>query len=248
MKTVIRLKTIDSTHKFALRWIEGGKDISEYAIIADRQTDSIGRCGRKWTSVPGNLFVSFIKTFPDYADLGQLSITTACAVRESIGHYLPDDSHLYLRWPNDIYYKKSKISGILLAALGHWLVISVGVNVNPVPSLSSAISIGEVLKSFDGKSRVPTSREMLPRVSADIEKWFDNLKDLGFFYVRDHWLRYINEIDCKITIKNGRESLCGVFSGIDEFGRLILKKNDRSIFVSSGDVFINEEGITVQYE
>ncbi|MDR2068234.1 MAG: biotin--[acetyl-CoA-carboxylase] ligase [Holosporaceae bacterium] len=248
MNSVIRLKIIDSTHKFALRLIESGTSVSECAIVADYQTDAIGRCGRRWHSIPGNLFVSIVKELPDYADLGQLSLTTACAVRESIGSYLPSDRDLRLHWPNDIYYARSKISGILLATLDRWLVISVGVNINPIPSMDSAISITEILETSGVKLRAPTHLEILPRVSADLEKWLSDLKNLGFFYIKDHWLRYINEINCKITIKNGRESLRGTFSGIDNLGRLILEENGRSMFISSGDIFANEEAIAVRYE
>ncbi|MDR3187382.1 MAG: biotin--[acetyl-CoA-carboxylase] ligase [Holosporaceae bacterium] len=246
MISILRLKSVASTHKFALRMIESGDNTSECAIVADRQTDAIGRCGRKWVSTPGNLFVSFIKELPDYANLGQLSLTTACAVRESIASYLPNDGKLRLRWPNDVYYGESKMGGILLATLDRWLVISVGVNINPVP-LVSATSVAEALRSLGDGLAAPTSMEMMAIVSANVEKWFCDLKNRGFFYIKDHWLRYINEINCKITIKNGRESLTGMFCGVDEQGRLILEKSGRRIFVSTGDVFVNEEGIIRQY-
>ncbi|MDR1561026.1 MAG: hypothetical protein LBS23_01580 [Holosporaceae bacterium] len=120
-KPIIKLKTIDSTHKFAVRLIESG-DVSECVIIAENQTASIGRCGREWISIPGNFFASIIQKMPANVNFGQLSLSMACAVRESIAHYIingeltkHDDSrnnklleiaeNLRLHWPNDIYYR-----------------------------------------------------------------------------------------------------------------------------------------------
>ena len=54
---IIKLKEIDSTHKFALKMLES-ENVFECGIIAENQTNGIGRCERQWVSANGNLYSS----------------------------------------------------------------------------------------------------------------------------------------------------------------------------------------------
>lgn len=234
---IIKLKTIDSTHKFAVRLIEKGK-ATGCSIVAEKQTDGVGRCGRSWESPKGNLFASIIKKFPLDKELTKLSLAISCAAHEAISHYIPDN--LYLHWPNDIYYKKSKIAGILITVIDYWLVISVGVNVNSTPEIANTVSMKDICEN----ETIPPE-EVLEKILVALNKWLDNFEILNFLHIKNYWLRFINEIDCNVTIKNGLDSLTGVFRGIDDSGRLILEKNGRRLFIYSGDMFSDMEGIVV---
>jgi BirA family biotin operon repressor/biotin-[acetyl-CoA-carboxylase] ligase len=212
---------------------------TECAIAVGIQTAGIGRCERRWESDWGNLFMSVIKKLPPRREFGQLSMAIACAVHEAISYYIPED--LYLHWPNDIYYKKSKIAGILVAVVDGWMVISVGVNVNSRPSIEQAACI----KDIAGKI---STDEIMERILDGIDKWFCNLSIDGVQCLKEYWLRYINELGCKITVRNGHDSVSGVFRGMDDLGRLILEQNGSNLLISSGDMFLNMEGIVVSHE
>lgn len=149
---IVHLKSIDSTHLYALRLIDssavhvGSSEV--FAIYADEQTNGIGRCNRSWISEKGNLFASIIMNMPQNSDLGQLSLTVACAVRETIleivRKHLGDRliieknflTKLHLHWPNDVYYDSAKISGLLLAVSNGMLVVSIGINIVDSPNLA----------------------------------------------------------------------------------------------------------------
>jgi BirA family biotin operon repressor/biotin-[acetyl-CoA-carboxylase] ligase len=237
---IIKFKTIDSTHKFAIRLIESG-GVSECSIIAENQTNAVGKLERPWISIKGNLFASIIKKVTENIDPGQLSMCVACAVRESLVEYIGDNGNLRLHWPNDIYFNESKISGILLALLEDWLVISFSINIVPVP-FEKAISIKEI-SNLDGID----PQQMLECTLKNINQWFRNFSESGFSRIKDYWLQYINKINCKIIIRNGSGSLSGVFTGIDDSGMLILDADGRRLFVSSGDVFTDLENGKVSY-
>jgi BirA family biotin operon repressor/biotin-[acetyl-CoA-carboxylase] ligase len=239
-KSVIRLKTVDSTHKFALRLIENQK-ATECSIIAENQTAGIGRCNRTWESPRGNLFMSIIKKFPQNRDAGKLSLTVAGAVHSAISHYIPDN--LYLHWPNDIHYKKSKLAGILIAVIDCQVVISVGINVNSAPKAGMAICLKDVCNKY-----VVSVEEMFDVVSIELSRWLYTLENCGFSYIRDYWLQHISGINCKVTVKNGGDSLSGIIRGTDDSGRLILEKDGQNLLISSGDMFLDAERITVSYE
>lgn len=150
---IIHLKSIDSTHLYALRLIDSyvvrlKNDLDVLVIFADEQTSGVGKCNRQWVSKKGNLFTSIIMNLPKNSDLGQLSLAVACAIREAIVRVVNKHASgaeivkkflnkLKLHWPNDIYYETSKISGALLAVSNGMLVISVGINLNSSPNLPS---------------------------------------------------------------------------------------------------------------
>lgn len=239
---IIRLKEIDSTHKLALRMIENNSAF-ECGIIADIQTSGIGRCERKWESAPGNLYSSVIKKISKNVDICKISLATACAVHETIKNLLQSEKkdHLYLHWPNDIYYKNKKLSGILLAAVENWIVISIGINIHSV-SAPNAISLDGIVDDF-----CFSAQQLLGFILNKLNIWVNSLLTENFFDVREYWLRNIVGMNSEATIRNGRDSLSGIIRGIDELGRLILERNNQKLYISSGDMFINEKEIVVNY-
>jgi BirA family biotin operon repressor/biotin-[acetyl-CoA-carboxylase] ligase len=181
---------------------------------------------------------------PKPEDFCKLSLAAGCAARETVLHFTRKSDFLKLHWPNDIYYKSRKICGILVALADNWLIISVGINVNVSPGVESTISIKDVLESAD----IPLP-EVLGILLKNVDYWLFQLQGQNFFCVRDYWLRNINEMRDNIVIKNGRESISGIFRDLDERGRLVLEMdNGEHLFISSGDLFMNEEMIVVNDE
>ena len=239
---IIRLKEIDSTHKLAIRMIENGSAF-ECGIIADVQTNGVGRCERKWESASGNLYASIIKKIPKNKDICKISLATACAVHETVKNLLDSEKkeHLYLHWPNDIYYKNKKLSGILLAVVDNWIVISVGINIHSV-SIPTAVSLDSIVGGFS-----VSAQQLFDSVLGMLNNWLALLQTNDFSDVRKYWLRNIIGMNSEVTVKNGKDSLLGIIRGIDELGRLILECNDQKLYISSGDMFLNEQKIMVGY-
>ncbi|MDR1361953.1 MAG: biotin--[acetyl-CoA-carboxylase] ligase [Holosporaceae bacterium] len=246
-RKIIKFSAIDSTHSHALRLI-GRRDISKYpdgcVLIADTQTIGVGRCHRRWVSPPGNLYTSILSPIPPSEDFCQLSLTIGCAARETIRHFLRESNFLRLHWPNDVYYGNRKICGILAASTDGWLIISVGINVNVSPDIGSAVSLKDILG--DDVPKVPDVLDVLLK---NVDDWLCLLRHVGFFRIRNYWLQNVNEISSRVVVRNGKESIVGIFCDLDERGRLVLEKEDgERLFISSGDLFVNSEIIMVSYE
>ena len=244
---IIHLKTIDSTHLYALRLIEQSTlSVNEgVAVVADEQTNGIGRCKRRWVSEKGNLFTSIIIKRPNdtTVNLGQLSLTAACSVRETILHYISPkiSSNLKLHWPNDIYYQKKKISGVLLAISNNLLVVSVGINIKSSPNIARpSTCLQEILQESDIELH---QQEVLSILLKNIDSWITRLYNIGFSDVRSYWLRNINDINCKVTIKNGNSVLNGFFLDINDSGKAVLEYEGKRVQISSGDLFMNQDEI-----
>lgn len=232
---LIRLQTVDSTHLFALRLIESENVDRDTLIMADTQTSGIGRCGRIWKSCPGNLFMSMIKKIPAG---NELSLITACALREvilcNIG--LEKNPSLTLHWPNDVYYNGKKLSGILIASVDVWFIVSIGVNICDIPDMETATCLKNIRFDFE-----VSPIQLLYQVEESINKWLR----LEFTEVQRYWMAHTSNLGKVITIKNGRDSLHGVYRGIDNTGKLILAVDDKEVLVSSGDMFENMDRIVL---
>ena len=149
---------------------------------------------------------------------------------------------MYLHWPNDIYYKNKKLSGILLAVIGGWIVISVGLNIRSV-SVPTAISLEKII-GVSTVSTEKTFRSILDNLNSEL-----SLIQAGRFSdIREYWLQNIVGMNSEVTIKNGNDSLSGIVRGIDELGRLILERDEKKLYISSGDMFENEKKIVVNYD
>lgn len=248
-RKIIRLKSVDSTHLYAVKIVETKSDLKDFdalfggcAITAESQTAGIGRCGREWSSCSGNLFLSVIEPLFDEKNLGQVSLAVACAVHETISEFIADRNNLSLHWPNDIYYKNRKICGILISVVYRWMVISIGVNVKTTPDLDSAISIGEILNG-----RTPDFDLLLRSILGHLDDWFFRLKNCSFNEAKNYWGEHACQLRSSVTIKNGSDSLSGIFVEIDERGRAVLNVGDRFAYVSSGDLFVNVKNLMVEY-
>ena len=241
IEKIIKLQEIDSTHKFALQMIDNKKAF-ECAIIAKHQTSGVGRCGRQWISGSGNLYTSIIREMRAGEELGRVSLATACAVHSVILKYINDQKSLKLHWPNDIYYKNRKISGILLAAVEKWIIVSIGVNIQPV-EMSTAISLNEITPNVD---LAPVN--LLQAILEELDCWLSLQYINDFTRIKEYWSEHMFGVESVATVRNRNDSIAGIISGVDDFGRLILKQNDRNLYISTGDIFINEDKITVNYE
>lgn len=147
---IIELMEIDSTNNYAMRLINEGMAEHGLVITALFQHAGKGQHGHQWVSNESNnlLFSIILDTtaFPIEEQFA-LNTMTAVTIAEIMAHkyMVPDIS---IKWPNDIYSGKKKISGILIEnhLRGNtWVnaVVGIGINVNQshFPDLPNATSI-----------------------------------------------------------------------------------------------------------
>ena len=89
------------------------KKSNNYIIRAKQQKYGRGRRGSKWISPSGNIYCSFaLNTKFIVNDFFIYSIIMSFAIKDSLEHI--GMKNIFFKWPNDIYYKDKKISGIIL--------------------------------------------------------------------------------------------------------------------------------------
>jgi len=136
-KNIIYLKKVDSTNNFASNLIinkeESQKSLNGTVVLAETQKKGKGRLERVWISPEGGLWFTIIlkttleeKNLPEVTLIAAYSIATVLNTEYSI--------KAIIKWPNDIYYEKLKLGGILTEVekinSDIYLIIGIGINAN----------------------------------------------------------------------------------------------------------------------
>ncbi len=130
---IISYKYIESTHIYLVEAIKEKKLIPPIAVIADVQSSGIGSRDNSWTSLYGNLFLSFCvdrKSLPVDLPTSSMSIYFAFVLKELLNSL---GSNIWIKWPNDFYIDNKKIGGVITKLMGENVVCSIGLNLKKSP-------------------------------------------------------------------------------------------------------------------
>ncbi len=133
-RRIISLNTVDSTNNYAaILEKESKTGLGGTVIISEKQTAGRGKFDKKWLSPPGGLwFTVIIKSSLPEKYLPNITLITAYAIAFTLRekYHIP----VNIKWPNDIYYQKHKVAGILTEVEKFknklYLNIGIGINVN----------------------------------------------------------------------------------------------------------------------
>lgn len=132
---VVHFDELDSTNKYA----KENNLPPDGIVITSFQKEGKGRFGRKWIAgYDEDLTFSLVKKFRISVDnIHLINFYTSYILSKTLKKILTEnnDSHLTLKWPNDILLNGKKICGILLEVSGlneeeKKFIIGIGLNVN----------------------------------------------------------------------------------------------------------------------
>ena len=133
--TLIHLNSVNSTMIEIKKYLDRNKNI---CMIADQQTEGIGRRGNKWISPKGNIYISFL--FKYNLSIDQhflLSAVMANSIANLIKMYVKEK--INIKWPNDIMVNNNKIAGIMteIVELNNikYILIGAGINILSAPKI-----------------------------------------------------------------------------------------------------------------
>jgi BirA family biotin operon repressor/biotin-[acetyl-CoA-carboxylase] ligase len=189
------------------------------AVTAGFQTAGRGRQGRTWTAPPGTaLLVSLVVRETDPL----LPLRAGLAVADLAG------PAAQVKWPNDVLVGGRKVAGVLVEGRPQegWAVVGIGVNV-------VAVDFPAELRDTAGTlGRGPDEMEhVLAELFAALEQRFAEpaAATLDALRARDALLD-------QVVVWAGGE---GVAAGIDDTGRLRVRRTDEEIVVlDAGEVHL----------
>jgi BirA family biotin operon repressor/biotin-[acetyl-CoA-carboxylase] ligase len=108
---------------------------SESIVFADYQTSGRGQQGNKWVSEADMNMTFSVLLKPENlpaSNFFSISEIASLSIKNTLNQYIDG---VTVKWPNDIYYKDAKISGILIenTITGGFIsksIIGIGININ----------------------------------------------------------------------------------------------------------------------
>jgi len=149
---IICFDELESTQKYLIEKIKREELKAPVAILAKNQTAGIGSRNNSWEGGDGNLFFSFallLDDLPADLPLASASIYFSYIMKEVL---LEFKKGVTVKWPNDLYFNKSKVGGVVTKVIKNILICGIGVNLAPdsnsFKSLNLKITPIDILKIF----------------------------------------------------------------------------------------------------
>ena len=224
-----------STMDDAARWARDGADEGA-VVVAETQTASRGRLGRRWVSDAGNLYCSVLFR-PDAAALPLLNplagVAVARAVRRVAGLYPA------IKWPNDIIVDDRKVAGILAESALSGARIDyaiVGIGVNIALDVSADPEIAATAGSLNALAAAEIDRaELLRRILQYLDALYLDLRRRRSPV--PEWRRWLDTLGRSVTVTHHDITDTGVAEDVDEQGNLLLRVADgRLLTIAAGDI------------
>ncbi len=223
---LIWLRETDSTQEFLRR----ANLPCGTVVVADRQKRGKGRKGRRWESQEGGLYFSFVLCEEDFREFLQIPLVVGLAVSEfleSLG------LRTMVKWPNDVYARGRKLSGVLVEKMRNRIIVGVGLNVNqrsfPGDLSESATSV------YMLTGRETDRKDVLLRLLDHLNRLLNIYRSEGFDPLKERLEDRLLFKGEEVLVVNDRTEV-GVLEGIDERGFLLLRTADGLKKYSVGEV------------
>ncbi len=232
---------IDSTIDEAKRLLK--KHTPPFALFAHTQTSGRGRQGRSWHSPEGNLYfnAAFDVEGISAGDLPLFTLYAALKVADGLNRLLPAPE-LWVKWPNDIWYRRKKVAGFLAEltfARGKpkHLLLGIGVNLNtkkfPDEIKSRATSLGKIAHVEFDRARVA---QLVAQICWNaFEQFRAGAKDLYQL-----WARYDKLEGRMIRFDWDGKNERGRVKGIAADGALCVRVGGKIQTLRSGEVSLSK--------
>ena len=229
--------TLGSTHDEAMARARAG-DPGDLWIVAHEQTAGRGRMARPWSSPRGNLYASLLLIDPSpVANAPQLGFAAGIALADAVNVHLPSGA-ARLKWPNDLLVNGAKLAGLLIEATtladGRFAcAIGFGVNCASHPE-----DLPYAATSLAANNGATDPAVLFHTLSDAFPLWRDQwARGDGFASTRTAWLDRALPAGAPLRVRAGDAISEGLFSTIDEQGRLVLDCGGNVRTFDAGDVF-----------
>jgi len=231
---------VESTQKIAVKLAKSQQTVHGTVIIAEKQTNGLGRTGRRWESPVGGLYLSVIIKKPLPVELFhgfsvRLGLEIAKLLEKKF--VLP----FKVKWPNDIMLDGKKIGGILIDMnaqnkLINYVVIGIGFNVNiRVQTLSDETKniATSLLEATGQRVSIKLVKDI---ILTAVENVMTELESKQLRAIQPEWEERSFTFGKKIfTELFGEEAEC-IEKGITETGDLIIELEGKREVITNGDI------------
>ena len=211
-------------------------------IIAEEQTGGIGRMGRAWVSPSGGIWITVVlKPHVPIDHIFMITMAGSIAIARAIRKEF--DLGALIKWPNDIFIGNKKVAGLLLelsadADSVHYCLLSIGIDVNvPINQFSPALQKDITSISAEVGHEVDRAA-FLARILKEFESRYLLIESGEYETIIREWKSLSCTLENRVLIRTLKNSFEGDAIDIDEFGALIIRKDNGKLErVISGDCY-----------
>jgi len=222
---------------------EGAVDkMQGLVIIAEEQTGGVGRMGRAWISPSGGIWITIVLKPAIPVDrifmvtmAGSIAVVRAIRKEFNLG--------ALIKWPNDIFIGNKKVAGLLLelsaeSDVVHYCLLSIGIDVNvPLKKFEPALQ-NQVTSICAEVGHEVDRASFLARILNEFESHYHLLEGGEYEAIIREWKSLSCTLENRVQIRTLRKSFEGDAIDIDEFGALIIRKDNGKLErVIAGDCF-----------
>jgi BirA family biotin operon repressor/biotin-[acetyl-CoA-carboxylase] ligase len=202
-------------------------------IIAEEQTGGIGRMGRVWVSPSGGIWITIaLKPVIPIDHVFMVTMAGSVAVARAIRKEF--DLGALIKWPNDILIGNKKVAGLLLelsaeADTIHHCLLGIGIDVN-VPLNQFSPDLQKEITSISTEVGHEVDRAtFLARILKEFENRYLLIESGEYEAIIREWKSLSCTLEHRVLITTMKNSFEGEAIDIDEFGALIIRKDNGKI-------------------
>jgi BirA family biotin operon repressor/biotin-[acetyl-CoA-carboxylase] ligase len=222
----IHLEVTDSTNERA-RELAGEGAAHGTLVTAGEQTAGRGRQGRTWTAAPGEALLMSIVVRdlePRHSLLPLMAAIAVCEAAEAVG-----DVSCEIKWPNDVWVDRRKLSGILVEArpAAGWAIVGIGLN-------TRVSQFPDELRESATTLHLPSPDVALPPLLSALDRWLaaDQADVLTAWRKRDAL------VGSTVRWQVGE----GTARGVDDSGSLLVEiASGKLIALGAGEVHLQRD-------
>ncbi|MFH2142258.1 MAG: biotin--[acetyl-CoA-carboxylase] ligase [Bacteroidota bacterium] len=228
---LFKLKSVDSTNRFAIELIPKIDPIEGAVVWAIEQAKGKGRNNNLWESEAGKNLTFSVILYPEFLKADQqfyLSKAISLGVKDYICQYSDD---VKIKWPNDIYVNDKKIAGILIeiSVMGDSInncVAGIGLNVNQTifkKNVPNPTSLKLLLKNeFD-------LDESLEKLCGFLEQRYLELANLNFNKIDNEYNANLFRLNELHSFEHKKNIFKAKILRVDNYGNILLEKTDNTV-------------------
>ena len=236
-QNIIYFKCIDSTNTTALEWAKNNSCENGTVFITDFQTNGRGQQSNIWESEPNKnlMFSVVLNQESSLLNPFLLNKITAFSLLQCLQNRLNYSPFIKIKWPNDLYFKHKKVSGILIENnyLGNkinYSVVGIGINVNQKFEKDSTINATSIYElSENEQNRMEIFQEFL-------EIFELNLINYKTFNIENLFAKALLGYSQIEVFSINNEKIEGTIVNCDEFGRLSVLINGEIKQFNHGEI------------
>jgi BirA family transcriptional regulator, biotin operon repressor / biotin---[acetyl-CoA-carboxylase] ligase len=238
---------IDSTNAYILRSLS--RIETGFVCLAEGQSKGRGRAGKGWFSpLTKNIAFSYYQVINlPVHQVQALSLIVGIAVVKAIESVIGPTPGLGIKWPNDIWYKGAKLSGILVEshtrdAKHCGIVIGVGLNTHKI---DLALSNNNITSLEDITGKIVSRNQMIAEILNQLIPSLNLYTEHGLKAFTQDWAHYDLLMGESVALNNYKdEKLTGIARGINEQGAMVVEHNGASKAYLSADIQVRPYATT----